>query len=157
MTDQPALGLDGQLLDASKIKWYNDPDDAEPIRQTTSVQVKEGAVFKPIPFGDRTDNRLIVLLGQRSRPIRAVTGTRLAEAIAAEKLDEFGNPTQVPRQRLVRAVQASTGTGKRKQTTADTIDTDAEDETFISSVVADGSESSDGSESDAMEISNEEV
>ena len=92
-----------------------------------------------------------------THPIRAITGTQLAEAIAAEKLDEFGNLTQVPRQCLVRAVRASTGTGKFKQTTADTIDTDAEDETFLSSVVADRSEWSDGLESDAMEISNKEV
>jgi hypothetical protein len=32
MADQPALGLDGQLLDASKIIWYNDPDDDHPIQ-----------------------------------------------------------------------------------------------------------------------------
>jgi hypothetical protein len=32
MADQPALGLDGQLLDASKIIWYNDPDDDRPIQ-----------------------------------------------------------------------------------------------------------------------------
>jgi hypothetical protein len=30
--DQPALGPDGQLLDATKMVWYNDPDDAQPIQ-----------------------------------------------------------------------------------------------------------------------------
>ena len=32
MADQPALGLDSQLLDALKIIWYNDPDDDHPIQ-----------------------------------------------------------------------------------------------------------------------------
>lgn len=62
--DQPARGPDGQLLDASKITWYNDPDDAHPIQSTSRVQK----------------------VGQRSRPIRAAAGIQLAEAIAAEKL-----------------------------------------------------------------------
>jgi hypothetical protein len=30
-SDQPALGPDGQLLDATEIEWFNDPDDAQPI------------------------------------------------------------------------------------------------------------------------------
>ena len=36
--DQPAVGPDGQLLNASKIKWYNDPDDAQPIQPTSNMQ-----------------------------------------------------------------------------------------------------------------------
>jgi hypothetical protein len=36
--DQPALGPDGQLLDASKISWYNDPDDPHPIQPGSEVQ-----------------------------------------------------------------------------------------------------------------------
>jgi hypothetical protein len=40
--DQPAVGPDGQLLDASKIAWYNDPDDPHPIQSTSKVQ--EGAL-----------------------------------------------------------------------------------------------------------------
>lgn len=46
--DQPALGPDGQLLDASKIAWYNDPDDSHPIQPTPRVQ--EGDVFHFIIF-----------------------------------------------------------------------------------------------------------
>ena len=38
LADQPALGPDGQLLDASKITWYNDPDDPHPIQSTSKVQ-----------------------------------------------------------------------------------------------------------------------
>jgi hypothetical protein len=34
--DQPALGPDGQLLDATKLVWYNDPDDAQPIQPAPS-------------------------------------------------------------------------------------------------------------------------
>jgi hypothetical protein len=48
MTDQPARGPDGQLLDASKMTWHYDPDDTHPIQPiepsdpTSSVQ---GAAF----------------------------------------------------------------------------------------------------------------
>jgi hypothetical protein len=38
MADQPALGPDGQLLDATEIEWYNDPDDAQPIQPASFVQ-----------------------------------------------------------------------------------------------------------------------
>ncbi|KAH9016083.1 hypothetical protein EDB84DRAFT_1277063 [Lactarius hengduanensis] len=76
MTDQPALGPDGQLLDASKIVWHHDPDDPHPIGSAPSAAILR-------------------------RPVRATTGsTRLAEAIAAEKLDEFGNPVQSPYRRV---------------------------------------------------------
>jgi hypothetical protein len=34
LADQPALGPDGQLLDASKIAWYNDPNDPYLIQST---------------------------------------------------------------------------------------------------------------------------
>jgi len=70
--DQPALGPDGQLLDASKLVWHHDPSDPHPIQPT-----------QPEPTSSATS-------GQRSRPIRAAAGTRLAEAIASEKLDEYG-------------------------------------------------------------------
>jgi len=44
--DQPALGPDGQLLDASKIAWYNDPDDPHPIQSVpTSSKLQEGKVL----------------------------------------------------------------------------------------------------------------
>jgi hypothetical protein len=38
MTDQPALGPDGRLRDASEIDWYNDPDDNDPIQPTSVKQ-----------------------------------------------------------------------------------------------------------------------
>jgi len=37
MADQPALGPNGQLLDASKIVWYNDPDDDHPIQPISDM------------------------------------------------------------------------------------------------------------------------
>jgi hypothetical protein len=46
MTDQSALGPDGQLLDASKIEWFNDPDDTHPIQPTSDVRHRRhGIVF----------------------------------------------------------------------------------------------------------------
>ncbi len=42
MADQCALGPDGQLLDVTEIKWYNDPDDTQPIQPTSGMQ---GAMF----------------------------------------------------------------------------------------------------------------
>jgi hypothetical protein len=41
--DQSALGPDGQLLDASKIAWYNDPDD--PLLMQPTPKEHEGNVF----------------------------------------------------------------------------------------------------------------
>jgi hypothetical protein len=37
MADQPALGPNGQLLDTSKIVWYNNPDDDHPIQPTSNM------------------------------------------------------------------------------------------------------------------------
>ena len=76
---------DGQLLDASEIEWYNDPDDDQPIQPTSSVQ--EGHVQVYCIW------RLLIiysflLSGQHSHPVHATTGTQLAEAIATEKLDK---------------------------------------------------------------------
>ncbi|KAH9160626.1 hypothetical protein EDB89DRAFT_871052 [Lactarius sanguifluus] len=139
MTDQPALGPDGQLLDASKMKWYNDPDDAQPIEPTPS------AASTP---------------GDQRRPVRTTTGgTRLAEAIAAEKLDEFGNPVQSSRRRTTGIRSPNhRASAKRKRTTADnatTVDTDTEDKTFIGPVTSGGSD--DGSDSDDVDIGNKEI
>src|SRR5712672_4437922 len=43
LADQPARGPDGQLLDALKITWYNNPDDPHPIQLASGVQ--EGNVL----------------------------------------------------------------------------------------------------------------
>lgn len=54
MTDQVAVGPDGQLLDASKIPWYHDPDDAEPIQppstKPSTSSLQEGAMVSPLSF-----------------------------------------------------------------------------------------------------------
>jgi hypothetical protein len=160
--DQPALGSDGQLLDASKIAWYNDPDDSHPIQPMfTSSRVQEGEVLNFITIL----RRLIYSsgqVGQRSRPIRATAGAQLAEAIAAEKLDEYGSSCRrfiLPRDAKVSA--------KRKQPTTDEshgigdaiqVDTDMEDKTFVISVSDGGcDDDSPDSDSDGIEIGNEEV
>ena len=97
-------------------------------------------------------------MGQRSRPVRATAGTRLAEAIAAEKLDEYGLSC-----RRFLPPQDAKASAKRKRPTAnesrsDAIDTDLEDETFAISVSEGGSDdNSPNSDSDGIEIGNEEV
>jgi hypothetical protein len=155
--DQPALGPDGQLLDASKIVWYNDPDDPQPIQSTSRVQ--EGDVFCFITFW----RQLIFLsgqVGQHSRPIRATADTRLAEDIAAEKLDKNGLSCHrfiLPRDAKVSA--------KRKRPTSDEsrgdaiqVDTDPEDKNFAISVSEGGhDDDSPDSDSDEIEIGNEEL
>jgi hypothetical protein len=158
--DQPALGPDGQLLDASKIAWYNDPDDPHPIPSTSKVQ--EGNVFYFIRFW----RQLIFLsgqVGQRSRPIRATAGARLAEAIAAEKLDEYGSSCRrfiIPRDAKVSAKRKRPVTDASCDIGGDAIqvDTDVEDKTFAISVSEGGcNDDSSDSESDGVEIGNEEV
>ncbi|KAI0277781.1 hypothetical protein BC826DRAFT_1113732 [Russula brevipes] len=128
MTDHPALGQDGHLLDASEIEWYHDPDDAQPIPSSSHLQ------------------------GQRSRPVRATTGGRMAAALAAEKLDEFGKPVQSTRRRLTQPLKPR-AVAKRKRA-VDDAETDVDDNNFIaSSSTEDGSDD----DNDVMEISNEEV
>jgi hypothetical protein len=103
-------------------------------------------------------------VGQCSCPIRATAGTRLAEAIAAEKLNEYGSLCRcfiLPRNAKTPA--------KRKQPTTDEshgvsggdaiqVDTDTEDKTFAISVSEGGcDDDSPDSDSDGIEIKNEEV
>jgi hypothetical protein len=38
MADQCALGADGTLLDASQIRWFNDPDDDTPLLPTANAR-----------------------------------------------------------------------------------------------------------------------
>ncbi|KAF8472376.1 hypothetical protein DFH94DRAFT_696155 [Russula ochroleuca] len=83
MTDQAALGPDGQLLDASKIAWFNDPDDPKPIQPCTTAMLSTSSVQ-----------------GQCSHPVHITAGSRLADALAAEKLDEFGKPSHSSRRGL---------------------------------------------------------
>lgn len=103
--------------------------------------------------------RLIFLsgqVGQRSRPIRATAGTRLAEVIAAEKLDEYGSNCR----RFI-APREAKAPAKRKRATTDVgeaIDTDLDDGTFAISVSEGGcDDDSSDSDSDGIEIRNEEV
>lgn len=97
-------------------------------------------------------------VGQRPRPIRATAGARLAEAIATEKLDEYG----VACRRFVLPRDAKASAKRKRPTTneprGDAIDTDTEDKTFAISV-SEGGRDSDSldSDSDVLEIGNEEV
>jgi hypothetical protein len=129
MTDsQPALGPDGQLLDASKIDWYNDPDDAHPIQQPT-------------------------------RPVRTTQSTRLAEAIAEEKLNEYGDLAQPPRRRPTKS-RNSHRVSKRKRVPVVQVatkdvgtDVDDSDDNFAASTESE----SDSGDANIIEIDNEEV
>src|SRR5271168_1970942 len=67
-------------------------------------------------------------LGRRARPVRNTDGARLASAIAAEKLDEFGNTVQ-PRRSHGRSQNARV---KRKRDAAKDVDTDVDDIIFVS-------------------------
>lgn len=83
------------------------------------------------------------------------TGSRLAEAIAAEKLDEFGNPIHSYHRRPTH----SRATVKRKRATGniqEDIESDVDDQTYTSSI-EDGSDEDDDNISEVIEISNEEV
>jgi hypothetical protein len=43
-SDNCALGPDGKLLDASKIPWFNDPDDDEPMASATTSSTNQRQV-----------------------------------------------------------------------------------------------------------------
>jgi hypothetical protein len=166
-TDSCALGPDGKLLDASEIPWYNDPDDPHPTippPSTVESAVQEGNVVNFIKFNDYS--LLVFLSEQRSRPIRASAGTRLAEAIAAEKLDEYGSSCR----RFIRPRDAKSS-AKRKRPITDggdellggaagaiQVDSDAEDKSYTISV-SDGADddSPESEEDNDIEVRNDEV
>jgi hypothetical protein len=162
MADQPALGSNGKLLDASKIEWYNDPDDPQPIRLGPSSEAQLGTVFQCINSLVATKD-FFICTGHRSST-RITAGTRLAAAIAAEKLDEFGNPIPLYFRRPLQTRNSHT-TAKRKQTAKsattdnDQADTDVDDGNFLSDASSGsaGDELDDDANADIMEISNEEV
>ncbi|KAL0948268.1 hypothetical protein HGRIS_010863 [Hohenbuehelia grisea] len=80
MTDQCAVGSDGQLLDANMIPWFNDPDDARPISA-------------PVANGEAPAEETPSMAPRRSA--RSVGNSRkLHDALHAEKHDEFGNMTK---------------------------------------------------------------
>ena len=93
-------------------------------------------------------------VSQRSRPIRSTAGARLADAIAAEKLDEYGSSCR-------RFILPRSTKRKRPATTeshCDAINTDPEDETFAISVSEGGSDdNSQDSDGNEIEIGNDEV
>ena len=45
MGDQPALGPDGKLRDASQIEWFHDIDDPCPIQPIASLSTQGGIDF----------------------------------------------------------------------------------------------------------------
>ncbi|KAM6489244.1 hypothetical protein JOM56_015295 [Amanita muscaria] len=82
MADQCALGPDGTLLDASKILFYNDPDDETPL--------------PPVPpAAPGRDRRVTVPASvpgcSHGRPSRARDTTRMKQILQAEKADDDGN------------------------------------------------------------------
>src|SRR5882757_2236699 len=67
-------------------------------------------------------------LGRRARLVRNTNGARLASAIAAERLDEFGNTVQPRRPHG----QSRNTRVKRKRDAAKDVDMDVDDDNFIS-------------------------
>jgi hypothetical protein len=148
MTDQPALGPDGQLLDASKIEWYNDPDDTHPIQPLLATSdAQHGTFFNCI----NSQVTILTDIFSARSSARTATGTRLAAAIAAEKLNEFGDPDQLYRRRPAQPRNSRPSVAKRKRTAIEDVDTDADDDNFAAS------STEDGSGDDDVVISNEEV
>jgi len=97
-------------------------------------------------------------VGQRSRPTCATAGTRLAEAITTEKLDENGQSCR----RFILCHDAKASAKHKRPTTndscGDAIDTDTEDETFAVPVSEGGSDGNSlDSDIDEIEVGNEEV
>jgi hypothetical protein len=83
------------------------------------------------------------------------TGSRLAEAIAAEKLDEFGNPIQSYHRRPTHS-RATVKYRRATRNTQEDIESDVDDQTYTSPI-KDGSDEDDDNTSEVIEISNEAV
>jgi hypothetical protein len=85
-------------------------------------------------------------IDQRKRPVRNTNNTRLADAIAAEQVDEYGNPTK-PFQRRILQPRKTTTSRKRKQ--ADDASTDVDDDNFVDSPASSDPESESEADNDA--------
>ncbi|EDR07045.1 uncharacterized protein LACBIDRAFT_299348 [Laccaria bicolor S238N-H82] len=106
-SDQCARGPNGELLDASQIQWFNDPDDIHPI--SNSAPSKES----------------------RQRPVRARDGTWLAAAIASElTTDDYGNAVVLPAMQSIS--QPRKAATKHKRVVEESV-SDAEDGDFFAS------------------------
>ena len=72
MAEQPAVGPDGKLLDASKIKWYNDPGDVHPIQSSTKQHVSDSLfiwllLIRCLSTGSRSSARFMAARSSRRR------------------------------------------------------------------------------------------
>ena len=136
--------------------WYNDPDDSCLIQPTTSTSgEQEGEVFKLVPILQW----LIYFsgqLGQHSHPTHTTAGMQLADAITADKLDEYRSLCHC----LIQPCDAR-ASAKCRWPAADEScggeatqgDTNTEDKTFTISIL----EGLLGSDSDGLEVGNNEV
>ncbi|KAM6493884.1 hypothetical protein JOM56_010245 [Amanita muscaria] len=149
MADQCALGPDGTLLDASKILFYNDPDDETPL--------------PPVPpAAPGRDRRVTVPASvpgcSHGRPSRARDTTRMKQILQAEKADDDGNVrSRSPTPTKLQNRHASTK--KTFPTSVPADDTDIEDEDFVPRLEAVEWESGDGEDEEDSEImiTNEEL
>ncbi|KAF9489841.1 hypothetical protein BDN71DRAFT_1435128 [Pleurotus eryngii] len=78
MSEQCAIGADGQLLDESRITWFHDANDEAPVRTgsaaaTTQLKITEG-------------------LGRGSRKR---SNQKMMDALNSDKYDEYGNLVHV--------------------------------------------------------------
>ena len=129
-----------------------------PIQFNQHLRCKK--VSPPVTFRGRQLTFLFSQVGQRSRPIRSTAGTRLAEAIATEKLDEYGSSC-----RCFTLPHDAKAPAKCKRPTTDVspsdaiqVESDPEDQDFTIPVSEGGSDDdSSHSDSDDVEIANEEV
>jgi hypothetical protein len=60
MDDQPALGPDGRLRNASEIEWYNDPDDTHPIQ--TASHMQGSSFFLYIASADSAESTKLLIV-----------------------------------------------------------------------------------------------
>jgi len=92
-------------------------------------------------------------VGQRSRPIHATAGIRLAEAIAAEKLDEYGQSCHcfiLPQDAKVSAKCKQPTTNKLHGDVIQ-VDTNTDDKKFSISV------SKGGCDDDSLDLDNNDI
>lgn len=95
MAEQCAIGSDGQLLEADKIPWFNDPDDELPLPSPPAASTSTRRIPVTIVAGYRRTGRI-------SHPSRCLVDPDNAEA------------TSSTRKRKVSATNAELGLPLRK-------------------------------------------
>jgi hypothetical protein len=124
-SDNCAVGSDGNLLDASQIPWFNDPDDDQPIAPTSSSAQRQASASRTVTTLDSFVTKVPPAMRRSTRAPRSSTKAIDPDNIMALKRKSSntgaGKPSCRPR-------HASPDHEEDEATEPDPTDADGEDD-----------------------------